>query len=275
MEKNLLFVAKKPPFIGSNRHLSRIKRRLGVKKAGFSGTLDPFAKGTLLIATGRYTKLFDYLSLSPKRYRATLFLGASSKTLDIEQGISVTPAPRWEIGAIKALFDSLRGELEYTPPSFSAKKIEGVRAYKLARAEREVALKKERMQIYSLQLLNYSHPFLSFEVSLSKGGYVRSLGEIIAKELGGSGVLSFLERISEGRFCYENERLLDPIAYINLPKNRYLGPVSDIEEGKKLSAQMLEKREDGEYLLQYSEFFSIIALEEAEVKYRLNRIPRC
>ena len=82
---NRLFVVNKPLFISSNQYLGKIKKRYKNKKAGFSGTLDPFAKGCLIVAFGQYTKLFQFLKKTPKKYKATLFLGAYSETLDIEK----------------------------------------------------------------------------------------------------------------------------------------------------------------------------------------------
>ncbi len=79
-----LFVVKKPPFISSTKYANRVKRRYNFKSIGFSGTLDPFAIGTLIVATGKFTKLFQYLKKSPKRYRATLWFGAKSSSLDLE-----------------------------------------------------------------------------------------------------------------------------------------------------------------------------------------------
>ena len=83
--ENMLFVANKPMFISSNKFLNQLKRKYGIKKMGFSGTLDPFARGTLVIASGQYTKLFRFLKKTPKTYIATLMLGAYSPTLDIEK----------------------------------------------------------------------------------------------------------------------------------------------------------------------------------------------
>ncbi|RLA71783.1 MAG: tRNA pseudouridine(55) synthase TruB, partial [Epsilonproteobacteria bacterium] len=137
---NRLFVTYKPSGIGSNRYLSQLKRKYNTKKAGFSGTLDPFAKGVLIIAFGSYTRLFRFLKKTPKTYRATLWLGAHSDTLDIE---AVTQIDTLEPLAIKAVEDavhSLQGELSYYPPIFSAKKIEGRRAYDLAREGKKVTL---------------------------------------------------------------------------------------------------------------------------------------
>ena len=116
MSKNLLFVARKPSFIGSNRFLSQIKRKYGVKKAGFSGTLDPFACGTLIIAFGQYTKLFRFLKKSPKRYRATLWLGASSPTLDIEKIEKIEDVPSFDRDQILDVVSSFCGKVTYHPP---------------------------------------------------------------------------------------------------------------------------------------------------------------
>ena len=85
---NRLFVVNKPPNIGSNQYLSKIKRKYGIKKAGFSGTLDPFARGVLIVAFGQFTKLFQFLKKAPKSYRATLWLGAESETFDIEKNLT-------------------------------------------------------------------------------------------------------------------------------------------------------------------------------------------
>lgn len=201
--KNLLIAAYKPPFISSNAFLNVLKKRIGEQKAGFSGILDPFASGLLIVAFGAYTKLLSFLPKSPKTYRATLWLGADSQTLDIEGVKSVTSIAPFENVQITRALDSLKGEIIYTPPSFSAKRINGVRAYKLAREGKEVALKKQSMQVYALKLLHYNHPFVSFEVSLSEGGYVRSLGALVCENLGVKGALSALQRVGEGRLRLE------------------------------------------------------------------------
>lgn len=197
--KNLLIAAYKPPFISSNAFLNILKKRIGEQKAGFSGILDPFASGLLIVAFGAYTKLLSFLPKSPKTYRATLWLGADSQTLDIEGVKSVANIAPFENAQITRALDSLKGEITYTPPSFSAKRINGVRAYKLAREGKEVALKKQSTQVYALKLLHYNHPFVSFEVSLSEGGYVRSLGALMCESLGVKGALSALQRVGEGK----------------------------------------------------------------------------
>ncbi|WP_345741162.1 tRNA pseudouridine(55) synthase TruB [Nitrosophilus kaiyonis] len=273
MPSPLLFVAYKPPFISSNRFLNQIKKRYKVKKAGFSGTLDPFAKGVLIIAFGSYTKLFRFLKKTPKIYRATLWLGAKSKTLDIENIISVDNILPVNLEKIFNVLDSLKGEITYTPPLFSAKKIEGKRAYQLARENQEIKLNKVKSTIYHIKLLNYSHPFLTFEAEVSEGTYIRSIGEIIAQKLGTFGALSSLERIKEGKFIYENEKPLNPIEYLNTKENFTKIDKNLIKSGKKLKIDDLKIKEDGIYHLVFDDFFTIIEIKNRKVKYILNDIP--
>ncbi|MFP4485775.1 MAG: tRNA pseudouridine(55) synthase TruB [Campylobacterales bacterium] len=272
---NRLFVANKPIFLSSNRFLTNIKRELGVKKAGFSGTLDPFAKGTLVVATGEYTKLFNYLNLSPKVYRATLWLGAKSRSLDIEMIESVQKVFAFSEQRVEDVLLGLKGEFKYRPPSFSAKKIGGVRAYKLARDGVDTELKEITSTIYDIKLLNYCHPFLSFEVSVQKGGYVRSIGEEIAKRLGCAGSLSFLHRTKEGAFEYNGGKKLNPLSFLDLPKNRYNAEYENVLLGRKLATCDFEHKEDGSYLLSNDEYISVVSIEDSRVKYLLNRISLC
>lgn len=111
---NRLFVAYKPSGISSNQLLGRIKRRYKVKKAGYSGTLDPFAKGVLIVALGNHGRLFRFLDKTPKRYRATLWLGASSPTLDIEGIETIREVPPLDESRVRDVLRSMIGELTYT-----------------------------------------------------------------------------------------------------------------------------------------------------------------
>ena len=271
---NRLFVAYKPPFISSNAFLHNIKKRYGVKKAGFSGTLDPFATGTLIIAFGTYTKLFRFLKKYPKRYRATLWLGAKSDTLDIEGVSEIHHCQPLSHSSVQSVIASFKGAFTYTPPLFSAKKIGGKRAYEFAHKGKEIKLKPITSTIYDIKLLNYDHPFVTFDAVVSEGTYIRSLGEAIAKKLGLQGTLSYLERISEGSFVYENERPLDPIGYLTTRYNEAKKPPEAIYHGAKLHKDDLLIQEEGEYHLVYEQFFAIIRVTNKKVEYLLNQIPR-
>jgi len=164
---NRLLVAYKPSGIGSNKFLYTLKQKYQNKKAGFAGTLDPFAKGVLLVGFGSHTKLFRFLNKTPKKYRATLWLGAKSDSLDIEMIESIEDVKEFSLEEVKAAVESLKGALEYEPPIFSAKRINGQRAYDLARAGKKVELNKINSMIYEIELLHYSHPFVTFESIVS------------------------------------------------------------------------------------------------------------
>lgn len=271
---NRLFVVNKPIFKTSNGYMSYVKRKYSTKKVGFSGTLDPFATGCLIVATGQYTKLFQYLNKTPKSYKATLWLGANSPSLDIEHIDSIKEIEAFTKDTIQQTLSSLLGELTYYPPKFCAKKINGKRAYELARAGEEVTLKTITSTIYDIKLINYNHPFVHFEAKVSEGTYIRSLGALIADKLGVDGTLSSLHRIHEGQFYYDNEKALNPFTHLALPTNIYTGDETFMELGKKLGVEYFEIQKDGVYLVQTSTFFSIIEIINSEVKYRFNRIPK-
>ncbi|MEA3433112.1 MAG: tRNA pseudouridine(55) synthase TruB [Campylobacterota bacterium] len=271
---NRLFVVNKPIFRTSNGYMGYVKRKYNTKKVGFSGTLDPFATGCLIVATGQYTKLFQYLNKTPKSYKATLWLGANSPSLDIEKIDSIKEVASFPQEKIEEILHSLKGELTYYPPKFCAKKINGKRAYELARAGEEVTLKTITSTIYDIKLINYNHPFVHFEAKVSEGTYIRSLGSLIADQLNVDGTLSSLHRIHEGQFYYDDEKALNPFTHLALPSNVYTGEEEYIELGKKLSVEYFETKEDGVYLIETSNFFSIIEILDKAVKYRFNRIPK-
>ncbi len=271
---NRLFVVNKPIFRSSNGYMGYVKRKYNTKKVGFSGTLDPFATGCLIVATGQYPKLFQYLKKTPKAYTATLWLGANSQSLDIENVDSVKIVPELSVNEVYQALESLRGELTYYPPKFSAKKVNGKRAYNLARAGEEVNLKEVTSTIYDIHLIHYNHPFIHFEAVVSEGTYIRSLGAIVADKLGVDATLSSLRRDYEGAFSFENEKALDPLNYLKIPKNIYTGDKEYMELGKKLYLEYFETKEDGTYWVEQEKFFSIIEIVDGEVKYKLNRVEK-
>ncbi|RDU65916.1 tRNA pseudouridine(55) synthase TruB [Helicobacter didelphidarum] len=189
------------------------KQGFQITKIGFSGTLDPFARGQLILGVNSYTKLLRHIQKDYKTYRATLHLGLESASLDTENIIDIKEVRKVKLEEIEQILESLHGTISYTPPKFSAKHINGKRAYELARTQINFELPIITMEVYSLNLLAYNHPFLSFEVCVSEGGYVRSIGELIAKGLGVKGGLCDLERISEGSLNYHD-------MLINIEHNR-------------------------------------------------------
>ncbi|MEA2100012.1 MAG: tRNA pseudouridine(55) synthase TruB [Campylobacterota bacterium] len=273
---NCLFVAYKPSGIGSNLFLSKLKRKYNNKKAGFTGTLDPFAKGVLIVGFGTHTKLFRFLNKTPKTYRATLWLGASSDSLDTEMIDNVKLLKEFDEIKIKEAVESLEGALEYEPPIFSAKRINGQRAYDLARAGKEFTLNKINSTIYESKLIHYCHPFVTFEATVSEGTYIRSLGRIITHRLGiENGSLSALERLNEGQFRYNNEEVLDIKKSLNIPVNVYTGDYENVNYGRVLDIEDLEIKEEGYYWLDNGDNISVINIKDNKVKYELGRIYTC
>ncbi len=272
---NRLFVAYKPKGVSSNYFLRKIKRRYGVKKAGFSGTLDPFASGVLIVAFGQFTKLFRFLKKEPKRYRATLWIGASSPTLDMEKIHSVKALAPFSEDSINMVAKSFLGDIEYLPPKYSAKRVDGERAYKLAIDGADFELKKIKNTIYDFKIIHYVHPFLTFELSISEGGYVRSIGTLFAEKLGFDGILSALERLNEGDFVYNNEKVLNPLDYLEIKDNVYLGEKEDIELGRKLNKNNFKREKNGIYKLVDEKYLAIIEINDDEVKYLLNKVKLC
>lgn len=269
---NRLFVVKKPVFISSNFYLNRIKRKYQNKKAGFSGTLDPFACGCLVVAFGQYSKLFRFLKKTPKSYRTTIWLGANSDSLDLENVYDIKDVEKLSQEEIKQQLNSLLGSLEYLPPKFSAKKIDGKRAYDLAREGIDFEMKKVTSEVYDVKFINYNHPFISFDITVSEGSYIRSMAQILLERLGTMGTLSYLERLHEGKFIYDDEKALNPLEYLDLAINNYTGTKEWFDLGKKLNIEYFENKNDGEYLIAFDTFFSVIEIKDNEPKYLLNKV---
>ncbi|TWO24639.1 tRNA pseudouridine(55) synthase TruB [Campylobacter insulaenigrae] len=271
---NKLFVAYKPSGLSSNAFLNQLKKKYNNKKAGFSGTLDPFAKGVLLIAFGQYTKLFRFFKKSPKIYKATLWFGVKSKSLDNQNIENITSLPPFDFSILQKIQEELLGIISYTPPAYCAKKINGVRSYELAKRGLETNLKTCKMEIFYSKILHYHHPFLTMEISVSEGGYIRSYCELFAKKLGIDATLSSLERLCEGNFYYENEKELNILDYLNLKKNTIKYP-QKLHNGQKIFLDDLEIQKEGCYLLEEDDFFSIINIENNQVQYYLNKVLKC
>ena len=184
-EEGYIAVIDKPLEWTSSDVVRKIKfalRRAGYPKikVGHAGTLDPLATGILLVCIGKATKMADALQAEEKEYVADLMLGATTPSFDLEHPIDKTyPFEHITREAVEEVLRSLTGERLQTPPLYSAKKVEGVRAYELARAGEEVELRKALINIYEMELMEYDLPRIRIRVRCSKGTYIRSLaGEI-------------------------------------------------------------------------------------------------
>ena len=179
-------------------------------KIGHAGTLDPLATGILLVCIGRATKQVDKLQAETKEYVAVLELGATTPSGDMEHEVDATyPTEHITREMVEAALQSLTGEREQLPPLYSAKKVQGVRAYEFARAGEEVELKKALINIYAMELLEYDQKRIKIRVECSKGTYIRSLAFEIGEALNSGAYLSSLRRTRSGGFLVENAHTLD------------------------------------------------------------------
>ena len=211
-------ILDKPVGLGSTPAVSRVRRLFGAQKAGHGGTLDPLASGVLPIALGEATKTVPFVMDGRKEYRFTLRFGQARSTEDAEGEVTATSDLRPTDEAIRGALAAFVGEVEQVPPAFSALKIEGKRAYDLARAGQPVALKPRRVLIERLELLGRPDTdHADFVVSCGKGTYIRSLGRDLALSLETVGYLSALRRTAVGPFREE--------AAISLPKLEALGHI--------------------------------------------------
>ena len=179
-------------------------------KIGHAGTLDPLATGILLVCIGRATKMVEALQAEEKEYVAELQLGATTPSGDMEHEVDQTyPTEHITREMVEQALLSLTGEREQLPPLYSAKKVQGVRAYEFARAGEEIELKKALINIYEMELLEYDMPRIKIRVRCSKGTYIRSLAFEIGETLNSGAYLSSLRRTRSGGFVVDRAHTLD------------------------------------------------------------------
>ena len=224
----------KPVGIGSTPCVSAVKRALrnsgyAKVKVGHGGTLDPLASGVLPIALGEATKLAGRMLDATKAYRFTIRFGAETDTLDLEGQVVEQSDVRPTLGEVEAVLGEFRGEIEQLPPAYSALKVDGRRAYSLARAGETVVLEPRRVRVIALEIVaeaaspaRPTEPVeeVILDATVSKGTYVRSLARDIARALGTVGHVSALRRIRAGPFGLDRAIALDKLD--DLAKSREL-----------------------------------------------------
>lgn len=191
----------KPAGWSSRDAVNRVQRLVRPAKAGHAGTLDPIAEGVLVVCVGPATRLIEYVQQAAKQYRATFLLGRSSASDDIETEIDEAPAARPPtLQEIEAALPGFRGVIRQRPPAYSAIKVDGQRAYKLARRGDAVELAAREVEVYALSIARYDYPELVLEICCSGGVYVRSLGRDLAAAAGTCAVMSALVRTAVGDY---------------------------------------------------------------------------
>lgn len=194
-----LLVLDKPEGISSARALARVKGIARAKKAGHTGTLDPFATGVLICCLGRATRLSRFFLESDKRYEGTLRLGVETDTLDLTGTVVAEhPVPDLAPDAVEAAFAAFRGPIRQEPPAFSALKHQGVPLYRLARKGIPVRKPPREVVVRRLDVTAIRSPEIDFRVTCSAGTYVRTLAADIGRALGSGAHLSALRRTGSG-----------------------------------------------------------------------------
>ena len=214
-------VLDKPLGMGSTDAVSKTRWLYQAQKAGHGGTLDPLATGVLPIAFGEATKTVPYIMDAEKRYRFTAKWGATTTTDDAEGDILASSDKRPTKSEIEAVLDQYTGEIEQTPPQFSAVKVNGERAYDIARDGETVALKPRRISIHELIIVDTpSTDETVFEALTGKGAYVRALVRDIAETLGAHAHVSSLRRLSVGPFHVDDGVSIDQLEALEIPEDR-------------------------------------------------------
>jgi tRNA pseudouridine55 synthase len=202
----------KPIGLSSRDAVNRVERLFQKVKCGHAGTLDPLATGVLVICVGPATRLIQYVQRLPKEYRAVFQLGRRSVTDDIEGEVELLADPPQPTRTqIEAALPKFLGDIRQRPPSHSAIKVGGQRAYDLARRGEEFELPERTVSIYHLEILRYEYPELELAIQCGSGTYVRSLGRDLAIELGTAAVMSALVRTAIGDFRLDNAVALDDL----------------------------------------------------------------
>lgn len=196
-----LLNVNKPGEMTSRQAVNLVQRLSWPAKAGHAGTLDPLATGVLVVCVGGATRFIEYVQRMTKRYRGTFLMGMRSPTEDVEGDVvelSNPPVPSF--AEVCSAAERFLGQIEQRPPAFSALKIQGRPAYKLARQGKTVELAPRPVEIYRLAVVEYEYPRLVLDIECSGGTYIRSLGRDLAESLGTAAVMAALERTQIGIF---------------------------------------------------------------------------
>ncbi|HWQ46844.1 MAG TPA: tRNA pseudouridine(55) synthase TruB [Longilinea sp.] len=195
-----VIVVDKPIGMTSHEVVQVIRRGTGIRRAGHTGTLDPRASGVLIILVGPAVRLSEYISASDKRYQAVIRLGTTTDTYDADGRVLSSADVHVTEQQFEEVLKSFIGEIEQIPPPYSAVKVNGRKAYEMAREGEEVDLAPRIITVYNLELLEWAPPEVVIDVYCSSGTYVRSLANDLGAKLGCGATLTGLRRTKSGRF---------------------------------------------------------------------------
>ncbi|MEQ9620134.1 MAG: tRNA pseudouridine(55) synthase TruB [Deltaproteobacteria bacterium] len=249
---NGVLVLDKPGGITSQAAVNKVNRILRTKRAGHTGTLDPFATGVLPICVNNATKIIPFLNNDYKKYEALIKLGIKTDTLDLTGKV----VERGEVGIIKEnalldVFSKYKGKINQIPPMYSALKKDGVRLYEYARKGIEVDRPARSVVIKELGLLELNPPFVRIMVECSRGTYIRVLASDIADELGCGGHLTELRRIESDGFKIEDAVTIEEIKKGTVELTSLGDALSHMGQ-LNVSAELAKKIKDGKQIIKKS-----------------------
>jgi tRNA pseudouridine55 synthase len=230
MRKNFgLLIVDKPVGPTSHHVVNLVRRGTGIRKVGHAGTLDPRASGVLVLCLGSATRLSEYLSTSAKRYEAVVRFGTSTKTYDADGEIVRRSDTLPTLAQVQGILPKFRGEIEQVPPPFSAIKVQGQKAYELARRGEDVELEPRTVHIFDLKVVSYQPPDLSLAVDCSAGTYIRSLAHELGEALESGAHLAALRRTKAGPFTLRDAVPLPrlEVGFVTDKWEQHLRPASD------------------------------------------------
>ena len=244
-----IIIVNKPSGYTSHTIVSKIRKKFNIKKVGHTGTLDPLATGVLPILLGSGTKLSKYLINHDKEYIATIKLGVKTDTADIEGNIiEEAEIPILSEEQIKNVLKNFEGVQYQKPPMYSAIKVNGKKLYEYARNGQTIDVQARKIEIYNIELLKYEGEFIEIKVACSKGTYIRSLCEDIAKKLDTIGTMATLQRTKVGEFTLEEAIEME-----------------ELEEIQQIQKKLITAEE-------LFKIYSSINLKEQEMQHFLNGV---
>lgn len=221
-----IILVDKPSGISSFAVVHRMRKITGVKRIGHTGTLDPFASGLLPICIGRATRLAGFVLAAEKEYIANLKLGEQTDTADLTgETIQTAEVPEITDGDLTEKLSGIMEITEQIPPRYSAIKVDGKRAYKMARENKDFQMKPRVMQILDFEFLQHEKENIQYRARVSKGTYIRTLSETIAERLGTVGTTTELRRIASG-----NMNICDAIALDDLNNENWQNYLADLSQ---------------------------------------------
>ncbi len=272
LEINGVLLLDKPAGISSNHALVQVKRCLNAKKAGHTGTLDPFATGLLPLCFGEATKFSQDLLNANKTYITTVHLGISTSTGDTEgEIISKLDVPSLNDHQVEQILTQFRGEIKQIPPMYSALKRDGRPLYEYARQGIEFEREARDVVIHRLELINWQSPYLTLSVTCSKGTYIRVLGEDIGQAIGCGAHLKMLRRTQVGILTLDKAIKLSELKATSSDEisAHYLQPVDWLLKDSptiRLTEKLAFRYRNGQRLAVYKEGISV---SNGEGRYRI------